>query len=84
MAIERVNDPRAFRDFLDATLIDREDLTLDEAFEMWHFENTTEEERQEALEAIRQGLADIDLGQVRPIESFDRDFRERHGFSIRP
>ncbi len=84
MAIERVNDPRAFRDSLDVTLVDRgADLTLNEAFELWEYENSLEEERQDVLEAIRRGLADAQGGRVRPIEMFDRDFREKHGLPIR-
>src|SRR5262245_49993059 len=84
MSIARINDPRAFRDFLDATLSDGgPDLTLDDALGLWEQENQTEDERAETHRAIRQGLADIEAGRVRPFEEFDREFREERGYPSR-
>ena len=84
MAIERVNDPWAFRDFLDTTLVDRSaNLTLDEAFELWEYENAPDEESRETIEAIHRGLTDVQTGRVRPIEAFDREFRAKHGLPTR-
>jgi hypothetical protein len=40
------------------------------------YENQTDEEREDTLEAIRQGLADVEAGRVRPFEDFDREFRQ--------
>lgn len=36
-------------------------------------------ERQEALAAFREGVADVDAGRTKSLEEFDRDFRLRHG-----
>jgi predicted transcriptional regulator len=49
----------------------------------WEHENQTEEERQETQQAIRQGLADIEAGRMRPFEDFDREFRKKHGLRSR-
>jgi hypothetical protein len=84
MATERANDPRAFRDFLDTKLSSGvNDLTLDEYLNLWEYENTPEEEKEETLRAIRQGLADVDAGRTRDFHEFDREFRQKHGLSTR-
>jgi hypothetical protein len=80
MATERINDPRAFRDFLDAKLTNGgAALSLDEYLDLWHHENSSEQDREETLQAIRRGLADIEAGNVRPFEEFDHEFRHKHG-----
>lgn len=79
MAIKRVNDSRAFRDFLDAKLSNGEaNLPLDEAIGLWEYENQTEEERAETLQAIREGLADIDAGRTRPAEEVVRELCQKY------
>lgn len=84
MATERANDLRAFHDFLGAKLRNGGgDLTLDDALELWEYENSPEEEREETLRAIQRGLDDMRDGRMRPFEEFDREFRERHGLPLR-
>ena len=84
MATERTNDSRAFRDFLDAKLTHSEaSLPLDEALALWDYENRTDEEREDTIQAIREGLEDMDARRTRPIEEFDREFRERHNLPPR-
>ena len=84
MATERINDLQAFRDFVDVKLSGGgHGLTLDDALELWEYENQTEDERREAHRAIRQGLDDIEAGRVRPFEEFDREFRQKHGLPPR-
>jgi hypothetical protein len=84
MTTERMNDPRAFRDFLDAKLANGGAvLSLDEYLGLWQYENSSEQEREETLQAIRQGFADIEAGRVRPFEDFDREFRQKHGLTPR-
>ncbi len=84
MAIERSNDLRAFKGFIDEQLANGgADLTVDEALARWEYENSPEEEREETIQAIRQGFADIEAGRVRPIEDFDREFRQKHGLQPR-
>ena len=84
MAIDRINDPRAFRDFLDAKLSKGgQSLTLDDALGLWEHENQTEDERKETHRAIRQGLDDLETGRVRPFEEFDLEFRQKYGLPPR-
>lgn len=42
-----------------------------------------EDPREDVLEAIRQGLADVDAGRTRPIKDFDREFRAKRGLPPR-
>lgn len=84
MAIDRINDAKSFRDFLDAKLSNGgTNLTLDDALGLWEYENQTEDERQENHRAIQQGLDDIWAGRVRPFEEFDHEFRQKHGLPPR-
>jgi hypothetical protein len=84
MATERANDPRAFRDFLDAKLSNGgEGSSLEELLALWEYENSPEEEKEEAIRAIQRGLADMYAGRTRPFEEFDREFRERHRLPAR-
>jgi hypothetical protein len=84
VAIERANDARAFRDFLDANLGGDENLSLYEYLDLWDFENSTNEAKEETLHAIQQGLADADAGRSKPLDEFDREFRRKHGLPPRP
>ena len=80
METERANDLKAFRDFADAKLSNGgASLTLDEALSLWEYENSSDNERTETLQAIREGLDDMHAGRTRPHEEFDREFRGRHG-----
>ena len=83
MATDRINDSRAFRDFLDAKLSEGGTPTLEHAIGLWEHENATEAEREETREAIRQGLADVDAGHVRNLAEFDREFRRKHKLPLR-
>ncbi len=85
MATGRINDPRAFRDFLDAKLANGgATLTLDDALEIWEHENQTEQERDETLEAIRRGFADVEAGRVRPAREAISELRRRHNLPELP
>jgi hypothetical protein len=80
MATERANDPRAFHDFLGAKLSSGSNgLTLEDYLDLWEYENSPEEEREETIRAIERGLDDMHAGRTRPFEEFDREFRARHG-----
>ena len=84
MAIERSNDLRAFRGFIDEQLAsDGSELALDETLARWEYQNQNEAERADTLRAIRQGLADIEAGRVQPLEDFDLEFRRKHGLPPR-
>ena len=41
----------------------------------------TEEELQDSLRAIDEGLADVDAGRTMPADQFFAEFDERHGIS---
>lgn len=76
MATGRHNDLSAFESFIDQKLSDGElKLTLDDALGLWDYENQDEEEREDTLRAIRQGLADLDAGRVRPAEEVPDELR---------
>ena len=80
MAIERVNDTRAFREFLDATLSNgAADLPLDDVLSLWEYENAPEEERAETLQAIRSGLDDMYAGRTRDAEEALLEMCRKHG-----
>ncbi len=84
MATERFNDLRAFKGFIEEQLSNEgADPSLDEALVNWEIENQTDEEREDTIRAIHQGLADVEAGRTRPLEDFDRDFRLKHGLPPR-
>ncbi len=79
MAIERSNDLRAFKGFIDEQLANGgADLTVDEALARWEYENSPEEEREETLRAIRRGFDDMDAG--RTVDAFEFVERMRRKF----
>ncbi len=47
-------------------------MSPEEALALWR-------EEHETLAAIREGLEDVAAGRTKTLESFDRDFRQRHG-----
>jgi len=76
MATERANDPRAFRDFLDAQLSNGgEGRSLEELLAIWEYENSPEEEREETFRAIQRGLDDMRAGRV--VDAFESAERLR-------
>ncbi len=79
MATERSNDLRAFKGFIDEKLSDGgADLPLDDALGLWDYENQGEEEREDTLQAIRRGFADIAAGRVRPAREALEELRRKH------
>ncbi|GAC1474955.1 MAG: hypothetical protein NVSMB9_26360 [Isosphaeraceae bacterium] len=79
MAIERSNDLRAFKGFIDEQLSSGgTDLTLEEALARWEYENSPEEEREETIRAIQRGLDDLYAG--RTVDAFEFAERMRQKF----
>jgi predicted transcriptional regulator len=79
MATERAKDLVAFKSFIDEQLASETVPTVDEVLARWAYENETDEERDETLDAIRRGLADVDAGRVMPArEAVARLRREYH------
>jgi hypothetical protein len=84
MSTTRRDDLHAFRAFIDAHLANGgASLTPAEALDLWEIQNPIDEEREETLAAIRQGLKDAGEGRVRPFEEVDREFRQKHGLPPR-
>jgi hypothetical protein len=71
MTTERANNLVAFKKFIDDQISNgRAELKLDEALARWEYENQTPEDRQEALEAIQEGLQNRDAGKSRSGHQF--------------
>ena len=65
MDLDRANDLKAFRDFVDTELsAGAADLTLDEALARWQFQNAPEAEREETLRTLQLGLDDMHAGRT--------------------
>ena len=82
MSVERLDDLHAFRDFIDAQLGDAgSGLTPEECLGLWIFENSSEEERAEALAEIQQGLEDMYAGRTRPARDAVAELRRKYNLS---
>jgi hypothetical protein len=80
MATERINDPQAFRDFLNAKLSSAGNgLTLDECLDLWDIENQTDEERKDTIQAVREAHDDMRAGDAgAPAREAIADLRRKH------
>jgi hypothetical protein len=79
MAADRANDFQAFKSFIEEQFTDVAPLpTVDEVIARWAYENESDEERAEALEAIRRGLADVEAGKVMPAREAVIELRRKH------
>jgi len=79
MGTERANDLRAFRSFIDEQLANGETVpTVDEVLARWEYENESDEERQQTLEAIRRGFDDVEGGRVMPAREAVAELRRKH------
>ena len=85
MATERINDLRAFKNFIEETLVNSgTSLTLDEALINWEIEDQTEEDREETLEAIQLGLDDMYAGRTVDAFGFVERMRQKFQTSAKP
>jgi hypothetical protein len=78
MATERANDLLALRSFIDEQLSGESVPSVDEVLARWEYENESDEERRESLEAIRRGLADVEAGRVMPAREAVAELRRKH------
>jgi hypothetical protein len=78
MATDRSNDLIAFKGFIDEKLSEGGVETLDEALGLWEYENQNSEEREATLDAIREGLADVEAGRTRPAHEVLAELRKKH------
>jgi predicted transcriptional regulator len=82
MPTERANDLYALKCFIDAQLATETVLTVDEVLARWNYENESEE-REDRLEAIRRGFADVEAGRVRPAREAVNELRRKHNLPVR-
>jgi predicted transcriptional regulator len=73
MSVYEASPLESFHQFIGEQLRSQQgaNLSPEEALVLWH-------ERQDAIEAIREGLDDIEAGRVKPLDEFLRDFENRH------
>ncbi len=69
MPTGRANDLRSFCDFANELTVSGAELTLDEALDRWEYENSSEAEREETIQAIQRGLDDMHAG--RTVDAFE-------------
>jgi hypothetical protein len=82
MATERANDLQAFKSFIDEQLANGETVpTVDEVLARWEYETESEDEREETLEAIRRGFADVQAGRVMPAREAVAESRRKHNLA---
>ncbi len=74
MSVSQATDLENFHHYVGKQLASKSTCSMspEEVVARWR-------EEQETLDAIREGLADIDAGRTKTIEEFDRDFRKRYG-----
>lgn len=84
--MERINDPQAFRDFLDSRLSrGGGGLTLDECLGLWEHENLADEERVATVQAVREALEDMRAGDTGiPANDAIAELRRKYGLPDRP
>ena len=71
-----------FHDFAVSLVSESEEkVTWAQLFESWRLENPSMEEYRENVAAIREALQAMDAGRMRPLSTFDSEFRERHGIA---
>jgi hypothetical protein len=79
MPTERIDDLRAFRDFVDVQLCNEgAGVTPEECLDLWILENSSESEREVRLADIRQGLDDLHAGRTRPAREALNELRRKH------
>ena len=82
MSVEPGGSLRAFRDFANTKLSNGgAEMTLDEALDLWEYENSPASEKQATLAAIARGLEDADAGRTLPAEQALADLCRKHGIA---
>jgi len=86
MATERINDPRAFRDFLNAKLSSAGNgVTLDECLDLRDIENQTNETCGDTIRAVREAIDDMRAGDVGiPAREAIAELRRKHNLPEPP
>jgi predicted transcriptional regulator len=80
MASSAFEELRSFHAFLSRKLEENgsEALSPEEALDLWRMEHPTPEEHEANLEAIRQGLEDLEAGRMRSAREFLAEMRRKY------
>lgn len=81
-----IEDLRLFHEFIGRKLEEQgsETLTPEEALDLWRLENPEPAELAANLEAIREGLADLEAGRVHPAREVLAELRRKYRISESP
>lgn len=72
-----------FHEFVGETLrIGGVTYSPEHVLDEWRIQNPTPEERAETVEALREGLEDIQSGRVQSLEEFDHEFGSRQNVGM--
>ena len=72
------SDLATFHRFIAEQLAGGADLTPEECLRAWRAEHPAPEELQDSVAAIERALDQAARGEGKPLDHFDRDFRNRH------
>ena len=84
MGNERLNDIRAFKNFVEQQHLRGGDaISVEDVVARWEYENQSAEAREATLEAIREGLDDMHAGRTMPAEEVFGEIRRKYGLTER-
>ena len=79
MGNERINDIRAFKDFVEQQHLRGGDaIRVEDVVARWEYENQSAETRTSTVEAIREGLDDMHAGRTMPAEEVFDEIRRKY------
>ncbi len=79
MGAGRIHDLRAFKGFIEEQLSNGgADLTPEEALVHWEIANQTDQEDEETLQAISEGLEDMHAGRTRDAREVLAELRRKY------
>lgn len=86
MASSAFEELRSFHAFLSRKLEENgsEAPSPEEALDLWRMEHPTPEEHEANLEAIRQGLEDLEAGRMRPAREFLAEMCRKYNVPEKP
>ncbi len=70
-----------FHQFACAKLANDTVESMHELLDLWLLKNPPLQEQAETMDAIREGLANVEAGQVHDFDKVNADIREKHGWS---
>jgi hypothetical protein len=80
MSIDPTAELARFHEFIASHMAKGNRFSPEEALDLWRAENPSPDDAAETVQALRDALADMDVGDHGvPLEEFDRAFRRTHG-----